>query len=310
MERCDECGYAYEDHGAVRLAEDLRALGPRYAGRLGATAGSATLVTLRERPEPGVWSALEYACHVRDVLLAQRERLLVALVEECPSFAPIYREQRVVLARYGDADPGRVAVQLDMAAMMVADAFERLDGNAWGRECIYNFPAPARRSVAWLGAHTLHEGEHHLADVDRVMALVAARGGVGAGSPLIDHDAVARVDGAQIAATPPPPYLAVVFTSIRSPGDDDGYAEAAAAMAALARTQPGYLGLESAREHIGITVSYWSDEIAASAWKRVAEHLVAQRRGLQSWYVDYRVRVATVERDYGPADSELRSAPE
>lgn len=196
MERCDECGYAYEDRGAVRLAEDLRALGSRYAGRLGATAGSAALVTLRERPEPGVWSALEYACHVRDVLLAQRERLFLALVEECPSFAPIYREQRVVLARYGDADPGRVADELDMAAMLVADAFERLDADEWGRECIYNFPAPARRSVAWLGAHTLHEGEHHLADVDRVMALVAARRGVGAGSPLIDHDAVARVDGA------------------------------------------------------------------------------------------------------------------
>lgn len=92
--------------------------------------------------------------------------------------------------------------------MMVADAFERLDGNAWGRECIYNFPAPAGRSVAWLGAHTLHEGEHHFADIDRVMTVVEARGGVGAGSPLVDHDAVARVDGAQIAATPPPPYLA------------------------------------------------------------------------------------------------------
>jgi heme-degrading monooxygenase HmoA len=310
MERCDECGYAYEDRGAVRLAEELRALGPRYAGRLRATAGSAPLVTLRERPGPGVWSALEYACHVRDVLLAQRERLFLALVEECPSFVPIYREQRVVLARYGDADPGRVADELDMAATLVADAFERLDADAWGRECIYNFPAPARRSVAWLGAHTLHEGEHHLADVDRVMALVATRRGVGAASPLIDHDAVARVGGAQIAGTPPPPYLAVVFTSVRSPGDDDGYAETAAAMAALARTQPGYLGLETAREHLGITASYWRDDIAARAWKRVAEHLVAQRRGLQSWYVDYRVRVATVERDYGPADSELRSAPE
>ena len=164
MERCDECGYAYEDRGAVRIAENLKALGPRYAARLEGT-GSAPLVTLRERPEPGVWSALEYACHVRDVLLAQRERLLLALVEECPSFAPIYREQRVVLARYGDADPERVADQLDMAATMLADAFERLDTDAWGRECIYNFPAPARRSVAWLGAHTLHEGEHHLADV-------------------------------------------------------------------------------------------------------------------------------------------------
>ncbi|MHB1535598.1 MAG: DinB family protein [Acidimicrobiales bacterium] len=140
MERCDECGYAYEDRGAVCLAEDLRALGPRYAGRP-ETTGSAPLVTLRERPDPGVWSALEYACHVRDVFLAQRERLLLALVEECPSFAPIYREQGVALARYGDADPERVADQFDMAATLVAAAFERLDGNAWRRECIYNFPA-------------------------------------------------------------------------------------------------------------------------------------------------------------------------
>ena len=74
--------------------------------------------------------------------------MLLALVEECPSFAPIYREQRVVLARHGDAHPGRVADELDMAATLVADAFERLDANAWRRECIYNFPAPARRSVA------------------------------------------------------------------------------------------------------------------------------------------------------------------
>ena len=87
MERCDECGYAYEDRGAVRLAEDLRALGPRFAGRLGATTGSAPLVTLGERPEPGVWSALEYACHVRGRQLDPMIRIS-ALLLSSPAIRP------------------------------------------------------------------------------------------------------------------------------------------------------------------------------------------------------------------------------
>jgi heme-degrading monooxygenase HmoA len=102
-----------------------------------------------------------------------------------------------------------------------------------------------------------------------------------------------------IAATPEPPYVAVVFTSLRTDGDN-GYAAMSRRMEALAAEQPGYLGIESARDGLGITVSYWSDEAAAAAWKQVAEHLVAQRRGRETWYSDYRVRVAVVMRDYGP----------
>jgi len=109
---------------------------------------------------------------------------------------------------------------------------------------------------------------------------------------------------AGIAATPPPPYTAVVFTSIRTEGDH-GYAAMSAAMEALAREQPGYLGIESTRNGLGITVSYWIDEEAAQAWKQVARHLRAQQRGKDSWYEDYRVRVATVTRDYGPAEPDL-----
>jgi heme-degrading monooxygenase HmoA len=70
-------------------------------------------------------------------------------------------------------------------------------------------------------------------------------------------------------------------------------------MCELAARQPGYLGIESAREDVGITVSYWVDQEAARAWKGVAAHLIAQRRGQEVWYQDYRVRVATVEREYG-----------
>ncbi|MDQ1103541.1 antibiotic biosynthesis monooxygenase family protein [Nocardioides zeae] len=108
-----------------------------------------------------------------------------------------------------------------------------------------------------------------------------------------------------LAATPPPPYTAVVFTSVRAAGgprdDDEAYAATAARMEELARQQPGYLGIESARSgDEGITVSYWRDAEAARAWKQVTEHLVAQGRGRREWYATYRVRVATVERDYGP----------
>jgi heme-degrading monooxygenase HmoA len=116
------------------------------------------------------------------------------------------------------------------------------------------------------------------------------------------HAILARVsdDPGQIAATPEPPYVAVIFTSLRTDGDE-GYAQTAKAMNELAAAQPGYLGVESAREGdgLGITVSYWHDEVAARDWKLVAEHLLAQRRGLQTWYNEYRVRVAVVTRDYG-----------
>ena len=101
-----------------------------------------------------------------------------------------------------------------------------------------------------------------------------------------------------IAGTPEPPYTAVIFTSLRTDGDD-GYAQMAQRMEELAREHPGYLGIESARGGVGITVSYWVDAEAATAWKAVAEHRGAQRLGRAQWYRAYRVRIATVEREYG-----------
>lgn len=152
MNRCEECGHVYVDSDPPLLVEKLASLGPGYGERLREAVGTGGDAVWRQRPEPQVWSALEYACHVRDVFLAQRERLFLALVEDCPSFAPMYREQRVVLAGYAAQDPHRVAEQIDMAAVLVADAFEHVDEPGWRRECIYSFPAPARRSVAWLAS--------------------------------------------------------------------------------------------------------------------------------------------------------------
>jgi heme-degrading monooxygenase HmoA len=101
-----------------------------------------------------------------------------------------------------------------------------------------------------------------------------------------------------IAATPTPPYYAVIFTSLRTEGDN-GYGDMAAAMVELAAQQPGYLGIESAREDLGITVSYWSDLESIKNWKLNAEHTQAQKLGHEKWYASFKVRISKVERDYG-----------
>ncbi len=104
----------------------------------------------------------------------------------------------------------------------------------------------------------------------------------------------------EIATTPKPPYYAVIFTSHRTEGDY-GYDEMATRMVKLAAQQPGFLGVESARENVGITISYWTDLESIKAWKYHAEHLVAQEQGRAHWYRKYKTRIAKVERDYGMA---------
>ena len=101
-----------------------------------------------------------------------------------------------------------------------------------------------------------------------------------------------------LASTPAPPYYAVIFASTTSE-DSGGYAEAAARMIELAGRQPGFLGIESARDvDAGITVSYWESEEAIAAWKAEAEHAAVRALGRERWYDAYELRVARVERAY------------
>lgn len=101
-----------------------------------------------------------------------------------------------------------------------------------------------------------------------------------------------------IAKTPEPPYYAVIFSSHRTEGDN-GYGNMAESMETLATSQPGFLGMESVRDNLGITVSYWESLESIANWKKNVEHREAQRLGHQKWYSDFRVRVAKVEREYG-----------
>jgi len=101
-----------------------------------------------------------------------------------------------------------------------------------------------------------------------------------------------------IATTPKPPYYAVIFSNHQN-DDTEGYAEMAERMLELAVQQVGFLGVESAREDLGITVSYWSDLESIKAWKANTEHQQAQQLGHQKWYSSFKTRIAKVERDYG-----------
>lgn len=97
-----------------------------------------------------------------------------------------------------------------------------------------------------------------------------------------------------IAKTPTPP----IFTSHRTEGDN-GYGKMADRMVKLASEQEGFLGVESAREDVGITVSYWSELEFIKNWKANLEHQEARRLGHKKWYSGFKVRIANVEHDYG-----------
>ncbi len=103
-----------------------------------------------------------------------------------------------------------------------------------------------------------------------------------------------------LAKTPPSGYYAVIFSAVRTEGDK-GYAAMADRMMELAARQPGYLGADSARgdDGLGITVSYWDSEAAIRQWKQNTEHQMAQAGGHSTWYANFELRVAKVERSYG-----------
>ncbi|WP_433734793.1 DinB family protein [Nocardia sp. CA-129566] len=157
-----ECGFDYE----AALVPEVSALARVHAAEYATLLGQDE-ERLRRRPAPEVWSPLEYACHVRDVLLAQRERVLLARRADAPALEPMGRDERVEHDGYNDQRPSDVARQLDDAALLFANVLDRLTPPDWNRTVIYNFPDRQERPLHWLALHTLHELRHHLLDIRR-----------------------------------------------------------------------------------------------------------------------------------------------
>ena len=101
-----------------------------------------------------------------------------------------------------------------------------------------------------------------------------------------------------ISQTPAPPYYAVIFTSTLQ-NQHEGYGETADRMVQLAEKEDGFLGIETARDSIGISVSYWNSLESIQKWKEQVEHAEAREKGRKDWYSAFKVRIAKVERDYG-----------
>jgi hypothetical protein len=107
--------------------------------------------------------------------LAQRDRVLLALVEPCPTVAPTYPDQRVVLARWNSEDPRVVVEEIAMAARLISRVFEAMTPEQLARTCIYNYPEPMERDLIWVGQHTVHEGRHHLRDIEHGLTVISTR---------------------------------------------------------------------------------------------------------------------------------------
>ncbi len=160
MDACRECGFEYR-------VEEARVAGDAIVDEAAQLADVVTSAATdaRERREPDTWSPLEYACHVRDVLLVQRERVLLARRRDRPSLEAMGRDERVDHDGYAEQRPEDVARQLHDAARLFANVLSRLGDEDWERVVVYGYPAPAERSLRWVAVHTLHEVHHHLLDV-------------------------------------------------------------------------------------------------------------------------------------------------
>ncbi len=159
MDLCAGCGFDYDLTLAPAAARAIADGAGELAGLVVAAPDAA------RRLHPDLWSPLEYECHVRDVLLVQRERVLAARRMDCPSVEPMGREERAEHDGYAEQDPERVARELVDAAFMFANVLDRLDADGWERTLMYNYPALCERSLRWIAVHTEHEVKHHLLDV-------------------------------------------------------------------------------------------------------------------------------------------------
>ncbi len=122
-------------------------------------------VGVTQHPSPDRWSALEYAAHVRDVLLLLHGRVVTGLVEDNPTFAPLYREERVALGLYRADTAEAISGELASARAMFVRLFTQLTPESLERPVHYGFPDPAPRTIGWMGKQAVHEIEHHLADM-------------------------------------------------------------------------------------------------------------------------------------------------
>ena len=176
--RCDECGYDGDSLSNGELVEQLRGFARRYTAPLTRFLPNEDGATvLRRRPEPEVWSALEYAAHTRDALAFYVERIRRALVEDRPLFTAVGWSTQAEVRGWNEEDPGAVAATFGTTAEELAALLETLDAEQWRRVGLSSEGDGAERSVRLLAERAVHEGNHHLLDIGRSLRSARSRGG-------------------------------------------------------------------------------------------------------------------------------------
>jgi hypothetical protein len=165
-ERCDVCGFEWEAVGATAVPERVVAAVDLIASVL----RDADDDRARDRPAPDVWSAVEYGCHVRDALYNLRDRIMVGVVEDGARPKPMFAAARIDLGLYATDDPATLATELELAARLFARTIRALTADLLAHTIVYPWPREAERSLAWVAAQTVHEAEHHAADIARLVA--------------------------------------------------------------------------------------------------------------------------------------------
>lgn len=161
-DHCPECGFTYHLDQAPTSPQRIR----DHIAEVATILRDPSL-DLASRRHPDVWSPLEYACHLRDMLLVQRERVLAARRIDRPDATPMGRDERVDHDGYATQHPEDVARQLTDAALLLANVLTRLTPTDWTRTVLYHYPTPTDRPLTWVALHTLHEAHHHLLDIRR-----------------------------------------------------------------------------------------------------------------------------------------------
>lgn len=154
---CPECGFVAADLAPAGIPADVEDAAGRWRAVL-TRPGVAT------RPAPGVWSPLEYACHVRDVLALFARRATAIRTEDTPTFANWDQDATAVAERYGDQDPAVVAEELGAAADLAVEAFSDVADADWSRPGVRS--NGSRFTLATLGQYFVHDVVHHLWDVE------------------------------------------------------------------------------------------------------------------------------------------------
>ena len=157
--RCDVCGFCY-DAVTISDAPDRISAAAAELGTLVSEAGPAA----HEHKDPTTWSALEYAGHVRDVLLSMRERIILTAMLDQPVGTPLYREERITLGIDRLDTPAAVAQELTVVARLLGRTLQALPEGAASRTMTYSTLTPIDASISWMAAQAVHESEHHLAE--------------------------------------------------------------------------------------------------------------------------------------------------